>query len=264
MFDSYFWWRVRHAGFAKRFRRSGIEVVRQLIPQSEAAWLATTCTRAYEAIASGLGSDEIRSNVESWGGMGVDHLISVIGDAETINGILQRACNRASWLLGRPLEIVRPVVNIRRHGERPVYTGWHIDAQAALTAQYDPCFNIWLPLSPVGWTLPSLSFVAGSHEETRDPSMAEKILPSPPDSWFDATFHGERITPKLSPGDVAIFDHYMLHRTQPLPMQGNVRLAIELRVRDVGKIRRIKDTLLARFSFLLPRPESRESGEETQ
>ena len=40
----------------------------------------------------------------------------------------------------------------------------------------------------------------------------------------------DRIAPELAPGDALIFDHFTLHRTQPLEREAVSRMSIECRV----------------------------------
>ena len=47
-------------------------------------------------------------------------------------------------------------------------TSWHIDADAAGTGSFDPCFNTWLPLNDVGDELPSLELVENSSRRCGD------------------------------------------------------------------------------------------------
>jgi hypothetical protein len=106
---------------------------------------------------------------------------------------------------------------IRRHRGAVTHLGWHTDADAAGSAQFDPCFNIWVPLASVGTALPSLEVIPKSDPKMRCVAFTTNSSKTIPDDWRKDAFPGvEPLCPKLSPGDVLVFSHYVLHRTQRL------------------------------------------------
>ena len=63
--------------------------------------------------------------------------------------------------------IIEHECSFRRQTRPSTYAGWHADADSAGSAPYDPCFNAWVPLAPVGTTSPSLEFVLDSDKAMR-------------------------------------------------------------------------------------------------
>jgi ectoine hydroxylase-related dioxygenase (phytanoyl-CoA dioxygenase family) len=95
----------------------------------------------------------------------------------------------------------------------------------------DPCYNIWLPFTPVGREQPSVEIVRGSHRR-----MRELPMPSPHNGTFSEEWVARYfaptayVAPELEPGDALIFDHWTLHRTQILDCDQIARTSIECRV----------------------------------
>jgi len=119
----------------------------------------------------------------------------------------------------------------RRQRKDITYVGWHTDAHAAGSTRYDPCFNVWIPFSEVGETLPSLEILPESESimrtETDLPLDASNNLP---DEWRrNRLAHLETLCPHLKPGDALVFSHYTLHRTQPMKLRGGARISAEFR-----------------------------------
>lgn len=74
----------------------------------------------------------------------------------------------------------------------------------------------WVPLDPVGpGKLPSLEVIIGSGPVMRaDYENRSHIDPHRSNDYADQ-ISGERVILDLEPGDVALIDHYVLHRTDP-------------------------------------------------
>ncbi|TMJ86976.1 MAG: phytanoyl-CoA dioxygenase family protein [Alphaproteobacteria bacterium] len=126
-------------------------------------------------------------------------------------------------------ELVTDICSIRRLTDWHRRLEWHTDYHGGGTAHYDPCFNIWLPLTAVGREQPSVELVRGSHRRMRELPPSETGVFT--DEWVAEHFPPtDRIVPELEPRDALIFDHSTLHRTQPLERETVSRMSIECRV----------------------------------
>jgi hypothetical protein len=106
---------------------------------------------------------------------------------------------------------------------------WHTYYHGGGTSHYDPCLNIWLPLTAVGREQPSVELVRGSHRRMRELPRSETGAYA--DQWVAEHFPPtDRIVPELAPGDALIFDHWTLRRTQLLDRNTVWRMSIECRV----------------------------------
>jgi hypothetical protein len=119
---------------------------------------------------------------------------------------------------------------IRRHRSSQKYLPWHIDADAAgIINTADYCINAWLPLDPVGDDLPSLELIPGSNRAMRGIPTLAGSEKSRTDDWVKDNIPGESWIPRAMPGDAIIFDHWTLHRTQPMVRSNIMRTSCEFR-----------------------------------
>lgn len=134
---------------------------------------------------------------------------------------------------------------MERSEYRTAKIGWHRDADAAGTATFGQCLNIWVPLDSVGLTTPSLELIPGSHRVMRDiPTDGDGAeIADDGEAFIDQHFpNAEVVTPRLSVGDVLIFDHHLMHRTQPMESAAP-RRSVECRVTNavtatIARVRR--------------------------
>jgi hypothetical protein len=131
------------------------------------------------------------------------------------------------------------VSTFRRHlqGAPVSRVPWHRDFAVVKTSPFGEAVNFWIPLVEVGVDTPSLEVVIGSHEVMRE-------IPEPPgpeledldDDWVDANLSGlTRWIPHCRPGDVLMFDHHVVHRTQWVTEILRDRMSVELRWTPVEK-----------------------------
>jgi hypothetical protein len=202
------------------------QVIRRFIPGSLINDLQSFVAKAYGTVDDAAANGTLNSDFQitrHWDGLHVPHLKKYL-DAETaLAPVYQRI---QTYFTGA--QVIDEECSFRRHRQPTHYIGWHTDAAAAGSAHYDPCFNMWLPLTPVGRTLPSLEIIPSSENLMRlAPQVENNIWP---DGWRAAVFSSWRIRcPKLDPGDVVVFSHYCLHRTQPLKDQRGTRISGEFR-----------------------------------
>lgn len=159
----------------------------------------------------------------TWGGLVFPHVMGHFGRPPAILDVvttIQSAFGDLSLLEGHS--------TFRRHQGAMTHAGWHNDADA-VGIDFDPCFNVWVPLASVGWgAKPSLEIVVDSDAKMR--AMPDRLRENWPDDWVRKTFADHEIVcPKLAPGDVLVFSHYTLHRTQPLADQSEPRISAEFR-----------------------------------
>jgi hypothetical protein len=173
-----------------------------------------------DIVLSSFADNADMASVKEWGGLPAS--------AVDLSGVMDPIAERARREFGES-RLSAEASLCRRHVKPLSYIMWHIDADGAGTHKLDPCFNVWIPLADVGTDLPSLQFIPGSHRKMR----TLPLLPPNPghrsDEWVRANFAQSPFTPTLRCGDALIFDHYVLHRTQPLKAQSGPRVSAELR-----------------------------------
>jgi hypothetical protein len=159
-----------------------------------------------------------------WDGLHVTHLKKHF-DASPINAFQRHVEEHFSGA-----RMIDDECTVRRHRGAVTHLGWHTDADAAGCAQYDPCFNIWVPLASVGKTLPSLELIPKSDARMRGVPFTTNSSKTIPDEWRKEAFPAVTpLCPRLDPGDVLVFSHYVLHRTQPMSGQIGSRMSGEFR-----------------------------------
>lgn len=106
---------------------------------------------------------------------------------------------------------------------------WLYDAlDNARLARFESCVNAWLPLDPVGdGDLPSLEMLVDSNRTMAEAAPLLDKVWYRDDEWV-ASVPGYLLVPQLAPGDLFLFDHLTLHRTEVLP-ERRPRLSCELR-----------------------------------
>lgn len=188
--------------------RDGVLVVRGLFDAVVVSHVGDALSAEYAKVDRGGGSESARISVRDWGGFS---LTEVRDSIQRFIAMVERAVE--------PYVGCAPVLgdesSIRRHLVGARYVAWHIDADAAGTFPHDPCFNVWVPFVPVGIELPSLQFAVGSSRVMRKIPLLPAAQAERDDAWVRARFKNI-ISPALEVGDAVIFDHYTLHRTQPV------------------------------------------------
>jgi hypothetical protein len=116
------------------------------------------------------------------------------------------------------------------HARKSAYVGWHRDSHAVQTDQLGNCLNCWVPFHAVGIERPSLQVVIASNQVLQNRPVDYAIRDDPSEEQVVADYGSESIcTAVLDPGDVLIFGHHTLHRTQPMGISYPLRLSGEFR-----------------------------------
>jgi len=235
----------------------GVVIHKAAVPPADVQLVKLAADKAYAAVeAVGIGIEpegscadlikHIASTID-WGGMHVSQALD----------IAQSSCPDAGAAFDRIVERVEQILAdsrrrsgakyredlsyLRRHrsrwaGRRGRLTPvpWHFDAGAAGTAEWDPCFNVWMPLVPVGTICPTLEFLPRSSFHVRSGRFTTTPdVGFPDEAWVSSILSDDlRLAPILRPGDIAIFDHWTLHRTQPLAWALRTRTSAEIRFSD--------------------------------
>lgn len=157
------------------------------------------------------------------------------------------------WLLGNDLVFLVDNCSMRFHEpeKKESHLGFHLDAD--FTGLVHLMVNLWVPLDRVGETSPSLTFLSpkvdggplikewrdmiDSKDDPRRPLVRarytlQNILAVAQEQGVDAPFY----TPVLNPGDVALFNQFIVHATQPLRNHTEIRRSFEFRVATDGKV----------------------------
>jgi hypothetical protein len=144
-------------------------------------------------------------------GAGLDCRGLLVGCADLdITDLIER---RAMPLFGPCRLIVERSLFLRIKRDS-IPAAWHIDADGADTKPYDPCINVWAPVTSVGKDLPSLELIRRSHRAVRlEPELPPQVANRLPE-WINEKFAPSlREIPPLQLGDAFFFDHYTMHRT---------------------------------------------------
>ena len=195
------------------------QVIPGLVPLADMLALKAHVERAYVEMA-GDPRNEVQTALK-WGGLalswlrpGIDIFIEPVVEA------VER-CFPGARLVDE--------VSVFRRVVRQTYIYWHMDADGTGSWRYDPLFNCWLPLEEVGVDgYPSLEVMTNSEAGMREEGI------SPPgsrhDDWVKAHFPDPEIMcPRMAVGDVLIFSHFLLHRTQPMAELKGPRIGCEMR-----------------------------------
>jgi Phytanoyl-CoA dioxygenase (PhyH) len=210
-----------------RLETDGAAIVRGFLSDQDFSRIAEIVGAAFAFLDVGGGDAALRKTWISVGTIWLTNLEHCVAPelAHELVTLLSREANRT---LG-PSYLAADICSIRRMTDWHRRLQWHPDYHGGGTHSYDPCFNIWLPLTAVGCEQPSVELVRGSHRRMRELPRSETGAYA--DQWVAEHFPPtDRIVPDLAPGDALIFDHSTLHRTQPLDRETVSRMSIECRV----------------------------------
>ena len=208
-------------------RRDGVVILRGVLPSHEVRRTAALCDAAFRGLTT-ASAPSAYASAAAWGGMSLDDMLGCMAEPEALSEIVDRLVDMMP-----DAELIRAFSVVRRRVKHRTSMPWHVDAEAANTIRQDPCVNFWVPFAPVGnGRSPTLEFVLRS-----SPTM-RKIPKRRPagetfryDEWVKAHLgERQRFIPALEPGDVALFDHYTMHRTERVTGRFPVpRISAEIR-----------------------------------
>jgi hypothetical protein len=182
-------------------------------------------------VDTGRAPATIQTAVRGWGGLGLP-LLAGLGIPKGQLAELATMIEAAAEPISGPCRLILAISLFRRHVYADTLLPWHIDADGAGTKPYDPCLNLWLPLVSVGeGRRPSLEVIPGSHHVMRGEAELPGDHAVRPSDWIAHRFaSSKRVIPTLEPGDALVFDHYLLHRSQPMARVDGPRVSGEFRV----------------------------------
>ena len=206
--------------------RDGVVILRGVLPPREVRRAAALCDAAFTGLTTASDPGAYAS-AAAWGGMSLDQMLGCMADPEALHAIV----DRLTALLPRAV-LQRAFSVIRRRVKHRTSMPWHVDAEAANTLRQDPCVNFWVPFAPVGdGRSPTLEFVLGSGPTMRSCPRRISGETFRFDEWVQMRLGDcRRIMPILEPGDVVLFDHYTMHRTERVSGRYPVpRISAEIR-----------------------------------
>ena len=207
--------------------RDGVVILRGALPSGEVRRAAALCDSAFTGLTTASDPSAF-ANAAAWGGMSLDEMLGCMAEPQVLSAIV----DRLTALLPEAA-LLRAFSVIRRRVKHRTSMPWHVDAEAANTVRQDPCFNFWVPFAPVGnGRSPTLEFVLGSASTMRRQPARPSGETFRYDQWVQMRLgHCRRIMPILEPGDVALFDHYTMHRTERVSGRYPVpRISAEIRL----------------------------------
>lgn len=170
-----------------RLETDGAAIVRGFLSRRAYSRIAEIVGNAFAFLDAGGGDAALRENWISVGTLWLTNLEHCVAPkpARELVTLLSRANRR----LGSSY-LAADICSIRRLTDWHRGLHWHTDYHGGGTAHYDPCFNIWLPLTAVGREQPSIELVRGSHRRMRELPPSETGIFT--DEWVAETFpaHG--------------------------------------------------------------------------
>jgi len=208
-------------------RRDGVVILRGALPSQEVRRAAALCDAAFTGLTT-ASAPSAYASAAAWGGMSLDDMLGCMVEPEALSAIVDRLT-----AMMPDAALIRAFSVVRRRVKHRTSMPWHVDAEAANTIRQDPCVNFWMPFAPVGnGRSPTLEFVLRSAPTMRRvPARRPSAETFRYDEWVKTHLgHCRRIIPVLEPGDVALFDHYTMHRTERVTGRYPVpRISAEIR-----------------------------------
>lgn len=209
--------------------RYGMFICRGFLNNSQLSDIYRMVEAAYSAADAGHASERVTNHVKAFGGLNLMWMHESGVPLPEVERLTKIVADAASAQIGL-CKVVPEISLFRRHTEPRTHIPWHADADGASTMHYDPCFNFWLPFVAVGVDRPSLEYVPSSHAIMRKLPPLDASYALREDSWVRENLPEKPQVAILEPGDVLVFDHYTLHRTQPMASQAGPRISGEFRV----------------------------------
>jgi hypothetical protein len=233
-------------------KADGIVIVRSFLGREEAIELRDLADKIYCAIEETPPTDEdLMGNYRRWLGVPMSALPAYLRQFPELGQQYERLSafivHKSRPFFGRGYRLIPSRSFFRRHLGAKKFVPWHIDADAADVSPFRNTFNVWIPLQKVGVGLPTLELIPGSDRVMRKLPLLDGAVASRDEAF--AMSLGEPIAPELDLGDVLIFNHHVLHRTQPVENRDVQRTSCEFRF---GR-RTLRQVVSATARSLLPR-----------
>lgn len=257
---------AKQTDFHKAWQQNGTAKVAGFLSPHELGALRTAVNASYDLLRQHADDDpptlteNLADHYKRWDGIWVHELRDFLDkfrpDIRTLfdNAIIA-AETQFRLLFGWRWRLEPFLTFIRRHRSSRLYLPWHVDADAVGSINMaDYCINAWLPLDPVGDTLPSIELMPGSNKTMRNIRDQGISLKGRDDDWIKNNIGGQAWIPHAVPGDAILFDHWTLHRTQRMAQDDAVRTSCEFRFLESSwiSIGRSRARRLARAVLNLP------------
>ena len=122
----------------------------------------------------------------------------------------------------------RPALSMDKCTLRRVSDGggieWHQDG--AFLGEV-PALDVWIALSPCGQDAPGLDLYARRVDRCSKPARRARPTTGRSDTQLVTEMFGAPQRPHFQPGDVLVFDQFLVHRTSDDPRMTGTRYAIE-------------------------------------
>jgi hypothetical protein len=231
------------------YRENGVFLFQGLLSPQEVETLRRIGTMAYaigEAIVSSAPPDqlpgEISDGLLTYGWISWTRLKAWLGSSGTrlgdqLDEIVDKIGSVAKAVYADPtVELLEGFSMIRRQRKSPpagelTVVPWHRDFSFVGPAGIDRSVNFWIPLTEVGEVAPSIEVIVASHSHMVNIPDETPGVTNIAEQWVsDHLGTHSRWVPHCKPGDVMVFDHQTIHRTQPMAVQAATdRMNFEMR-----------------------------------
>lgn len=231
------------------YRENGVFLFEGLLSSEEVEILRRIGAMSYaigEAIASNAPPDqlprEITDGLVTRGYISWTRLQAWIGSSGThlgdqLDEIVGRIGTIAKTVYAdSTVELLEGFSVIRRHRKSPreselTNVPWHRDFSFVGPAGIGQSVNFWIPLTEVGEVAPSIEVIVASHNRMVNIPDETPGVTNIEEQWVtDHLGSLLRWVPHCKPGDVMVFDHQTIHRTQPMSVPASTdRMNFEMR-----------------------------------
>ena len=213
-------------------------VHRELVPRSTVIALRREVENIYQQVENNPAHlAKLAHSNEEWGGLNARHVIDALssGILRSSLGTLIDPILLALHYLHPEARVIPEFTSFRRVRNIPGFHDttihWHTDAEGAAAFRvFEKTWNCWLPLADVGgrFHAPSLEIVLDSEAAVKADGVKQSY--DRPDDWVETACAGlPRVCPELFMGDVIIFQHWLVHRTQRFEPGIPPRIGVEIR-----------------------------------
>ncbi len=231
------------------YRRNGCLLIRDLLSPGEVDTLQRIGNISYaigETVAAHSAPEQLPLDISDGlltrGYISWVRLKASLGCSGTdldarLTAIVDKVGTVAQAIYGDPtVRLLESFSVIRRHRRSPrsgelTTVPWHRDFSFVGPGGIDRSVNFWIPLTEVGEVAPSIEVIVASHGHMVKVPDETPGVTYIAEQWVSEHLGDlQRWTPRCKPGDVMVFDHQTVHRTQPLSTQASKdRMNFEMR-----------------------------------